>query len=80
MVFYDLSVASPAPRQCIICGKLAAVECLECFGDHHGVGSTSGLDSTAFCEECVEPVHNHHKRKSHRIVSISVPEEFLSNR
>lgn len=64
-----------APRQCIICGKLATQECLECYGDQ-----SPGLDSTAFCDPCLTTVHNHHKRRNHRATKLSVPDEYHSNR
>ena len=57
-----------APRQCIICGKLASFECLSCFGDHG-----SGLDSTAFCDGCHERVHAHAKRRDHKPNPLNVP-------
>ena len=57
-----------APRQCIICGKLASFECLSCFGDHG-----TGLDSTAFCDECHHRVHNHVKRRNHKATPLKVP-------
>ena len=60
-----------APRQCIICGKLAIFECLKCFGDHG-----SGLDSTAFCNNCCKTVHAHIKRQNHKPKELQVPEEF----
>ena len=41
----------PAPRQCIICGKLAEYECRECFGQ-----CGSGLESIAFCAKCMDKV------------------------
>ena len=31
-------VIENSPRQCIICGKLATLECLECNGEHGGGG------------------------------------------
>lgn len=61
-----------APRQCIICGKIALLECQECFGNH-----TSGLDSTAFCEPCLVAVHNHHKRRDHKAQKLKLPKEFF---
>jgi len=64
-------VIEDSPRQCIICGKLASFECLSCFGDHG-----TGLDSTAFCDECHHRVHNHSKRRSHKSTLLKVPEEF----
>ena len=46
-------------------------ECLKCFGDHG-----SGLDSTAFCDNCCKTVHAHIKRQSHKPKELEVPEEF----
>ncbi len=63
-----------APRQCIICGKLATLECLDCFGDHG-----SGLDSTAFCDSCLTPVHTHHKRRNHKPTELRAPREYLEH-
>lgn len=62
-----------APRQCIVCGKLAGWECTECFGDHG-----AGLDSTAFCETCLTRVHNHMKRRKHKMNQLKVPQEYLA--
>ena len=67
----------PAPRQCIICGKLATLECLECNGEHGCGGGL--LDSTAFCDSCLTPVHNHHKRRSHQPTQLRVPKEYLQH-
>ena len=60
-----------APRQCIICGKLAVFECLKCFGDHG-----TGLDSTAFCDSCFKTAHAHAKRLNHKPKELKVPGEF----
>ena len=62
-----------APRQCIVCGKLAGWECAECFGDHG-----EGLDSTAFCETCLTRVHNHMKRRKHKMNQLKVPQEYVA--
>ena len=64
----DFVLHFSAPRQCIICGKLASFECLSCFGDHG-----SGLDSTAFCDGCHERVHAHAKRRDHKPNPLNVP-------
>ena len=70
-----------APRQCIICGKLATLECLQCYGDHGTDLDSKGLDSTAFCESCLTPNHNHHRRRSHKTpTQLQVPPEYLANR
>ena len=62
--FLDITdVIENSPRQCIICGKLATLECLDCNGEHGGGGL---LESTAFCDSCLTPVHNHHKRRDHK--------------
>lgn len=50
MLFFDITIA---PRQCIICGKLAEYECRECFGQ-----CGSGLESIAFCAKCMDKVCN----------------------
>ena len=71
--FLHWNILILAPRQCIICGKLAKFECLKCFGDHG-----SGLDSTAFCENCCKTVHAHIKRQSHKPKELQVPEEFTT--
>lgn len=68
-------VIEDAPRQCIVCGKLASYECPECFGDHG-----SGLDSTSFCDTCLNRVHNHHKRRNHKTSRLQVPQEYLTQR
>ena len=62
-----------APRQCIVCGKLAGFECGECFGEHG-----EGLDSTAFCETCLARVHNNPKRRKHKMNQLKVPQEYLA--
>lgn len=49
-----------APRQCTVCGRIATWECRECIGEC-GVG----LESTAFCEPCLETVHSHNRRSGH---------------
>lgn len=61
-----------APRQCIVCGRLAKFECRECFDDC----SNAGLESTAFCLECLRTVHRHEKRKHHRPSNLEVSPEF----
>jgi len=66
-------VIEDAPRQCIVCGKLAGWECAECFGDHG-----EGLDSTAFCETCLTRVHNHQKRRKHKMNQLKVPQEYFA--
>ena len=57
-----------APRQCVICGVLAEVECAQCFGDHD-----SGLQSTAFCAACLGRTHQHARRANHRTDPLKAP-------
>ena len=33
--------------------------------------------STAFCDSCLTPVHNHHKRRDHKSTRLEVPQEYL---
>lgn len=40
-----------APRECVICGDLAAFECKECYQVHG-----AGLNTIAFCEGCKKTV------------------------
>merc|ERR1712029_191953 len=70
-LLYVTDVIEDSPRQCIICGKLGSFECLSCFGDHG-----TGLDSTAFCDECYNRVHIHVKRRNHKPTHLKVPPEF----
>lgn len=60
-----------APRQCIVCGKLARWECRECFGEHD-----VGLESTAFCTECRDKTHSHVKRAGHHPKPLKVSPDF----
>nr|CAD7411334.1 unnamed protein product [Timema poppensis] len=59
------------PRQCTVCGKLAEFECKECFGQ-----CGAGLESTAFCGQCLETAHSHQRRSSHAWRHLTVPVEF----
>ncbi|XP_065164082.1 ubiquitin carboxyl-terminal hydrolase CYLD [Atheta coriaria] len=59
-----------SPRQCTVCGKLAEFECRDCFGE-----CGEGLESTAFCNSCLEMAHKH-LRKSHKPVALEVPPDF----
>ncbi|XP_012260175.2 ubiquitin carboxyl-terminal hydrolase CYLD [Athalia rosae] len=64
-------IIDDSPRQCTVCGKLAEFECKECYGQC-GVG----LESIAFCVKCLEKVHSHEKRTSHKPKKLTVPMEF----
>lgn len=68
-MIFDLS----APRQCTICGNLAEFECRECYGV---LQSGSGLESTAFCKNCLATAHSHHKRLKHKAKPLSIPHDF----
>ncbi|XP_053983257.1 ubiquitin carboxyl-terminal hydrolase CYLD [Hylaeus anthracinus] len=64
-------IIEDSPRQCTICGKLAEFECKECYGQC-GVG----LESIAFCLQCLEKVHRHERRTNHEPKKLVVPMEF----
>ncbi|XP_015175056.1 PREDICTED: ubiquitin carboxyl-terminal hydrolase CYLD [Polistes dominula] len=64
-------IIEDSPRQCTVCGKLAEFECKECYGEC-GVG----LESIAFCVECLKTVHRHEHRTNHEPKKLSVPVEF----
>nr|CAD7424352.1 unnamed protein product [Timema monikensis] len=64
-------IIEDSPRQCTVCGKLAEFECKECFGQ-----CGAGLESTAFCGQCLETAHSHQRRSSHAWRHLTVPVEF----
>lgn len=64
-------IIEDSPRQCTVCGKLAEFECKECYGQC-GVG----LESIAFCLQCLEKVHRHERRTNHEPKKLNVPVEF----
>ncbi|XP_039303224.1 ubiquitin carboxyl-terminal hydrolase CYLD isoform X1 [Solenopsis invicta] len=64
-------IIEDSPRQCTVCGKLAEFECKECYGQC-GVG----LESIAFCLQCLEKVHRHERRTNHEPKKLNVPMEF----
>ncbi|EZA58756.1 Ubiquitin carboxyl-terminal hydrolase CYLD [Ooceraea biroi] len=64
-------IIEDSPRQCTVCGKLAEFECKECYGQC-GVG----LESIAFCFQCLEKVHRHERRTNHEPKKLIVPMEF----
>ncbi|XP_022239709.1 ubiquitin carboxyl-terminal hydrolase CYLD-like isoform X2 [Limulus polyphemus] len=64
-------VLADSPRQCIICGQVAEYECKECFGQFG-----DGLESTAFCQRCLDKSHGHQKRAHHTTNQLCVPQEF----
>lgn len=68
-------VIEGSPRQCIVCGKLANWECKECFAE---CPSSAGLESTAYCLDCLRTAHKHEKRQRHKPRELSVNEDFLA--
>lgn len=62
-------IIQDSPRQCVICGLLATRECLPCYGDRD-----SGLQSTAFCEKCLQQTHRHPLRKKHKQTLLGKPQ------
>ncbi|XP_018015832.1 ubiquitin carboxyl-terminal hydrolase CYLD isoform X2 [Hyalella azteca] len=65
-------VIEDSPRQCNICGQVAEFECPQCFGQ-----CGSGLESIAFCDNCLRTVHNHKERDRHESVrKLCVPLEY----
>ncbi|XP_047361762.1 ubiquitin carboxyl-terminal hydrolase CYLD isoform X2 [Vespa velutina] len=64
-------IIEDSPRQCTVCGKLAEFECKECYGE-----CGEGLESIAFCVECLKTVHRHEHRTNHEPKKLSVPVEF----
>ncbi|KAL1513179.1 hypothetical protein ABEB36_002624 [Hypothenemus hampei] len=68
-------VIEGSPRQCIVCGRLAFWECRECFAE---CSSTAGLESTAYCTECLRTAHKHEKRQRHKPRELLIDEDFLA--
>ncbi|XP_054283750.1 ubiquitin carboxyl-terminal hydrolase CYLD isoform X2 [Macrosteles quadrilineatus] len=66
-------VIEDSPRQCTVCGKLAEFECKECFDQ--GL-CEEGLQSIAFCTQCLDTAHSHQKRSRHTWRRLEVPQEF----
>lgn len=68
------NIPFPAPRQCTVCGCLAEHECRDCFGMMQG--SIDSLESTAFCQTCLEKAHTHVKRQNHTPSPLTVPKDY----
>nr|CAG4644669.1 EOG090X03LH [Leptodora kindtii] len=66
-------VLENSPRQCIVCGRLAEMECQQCLGQ-----CGTGLESIAFCTSCLHKVHSHKKRTTHKAQPLQVPAEFAA--
>ncbi|XP_019727321.1 ubiquitin carboxyl-terminal hydrolase CYLD isoform X1 [Hippocampus comes] len=65
---------SQGPQQCILCGKLAQEECLDCFEEP--VFSQTGCK--VFCELCSVQVHSHPQRRSHQAAPLDIPEGYVA--
>nr|CAG4646923.1 EOG090X03LH [Megafenestra aurita]SVE92296.1 EOG090X03LH [Megafenestra aurita] len=66
-------VLENSPRQCIVCGHLAEMECQQCLGQ-----CGTGLESIAFCAPCLHKVHSHKKRTTHQAQPLKVPADFAA--
>ncbi|EFX87054.1 hypothetical protein DAPPUDRAFT_187419 [Daphnia pulex] len=66
-------VLENSPRQCIVCGHLAEMECQQCLGQ-----CGSGLESIAFCSPCLYKVHSHKKRTTHQAQPLQVPADYAA--
>ncbi|KAM9848407.1 ubiquitin carboxyl-terminal hydrolase CYLD [Aulostomus maculatus] len=64
---------SEGPQQCMLCGKLAEVECIDCFNDP--VFSLTGCK--IFCVECSSQVHSHPRRQRHQTAALDIPKGYL---
>ncbi|XP_031616981.1 ubiquitin carboxyl-terminal hydrolase CYLD [Contarinia nasturtii] len=63
-----------SPRQCCVCGKLAELECKQCYGS---LQFGAGLETTSFCRTCLDKVHSHDRRTNHIPQELKVPHDFL---
>nr|CAG4636049.1 EOG090X03LH [Eubosmina coregoni]SVE69706.1 EOG090X03LH [Eubosmina coregoni] len=66
-------VLENSPRQCIVCGHLAEMECQQCLGQ-----CGTGLESISFCSRCLVKAHSHKKRTTHQAQSLQVPADFAA--
>lgn len=75
IIFLKITTFFPlAPRQCCVCGKLAELECKDCYGS---LQFGAGLETTSFCRTCLEKVHSHDRRTNHISQELKVPHDFL---
>ncbi|XP_054641812.1 ubiquitin carboxyl-terminal hydrolase CYLD isoform X3 [Dunckerocampus dactyliophorus] len=63
-----------SPRQCFICGQLAAHECLQCLPDH----KLHQGRIKQYCGTCNTQVHTHPSRQGHSPKPLSVPAEVAT--
>lgn len=57
-----------------MCGKLAELECKQCYGS---LQFGAGLETTSFCRTCLDKVHSHDRRTNHIPQELKVPHDFL---
>ncbi|KAJ8278205.1 hypothetical protein GJAV_G00085050 [Gymnothorax javanicus] len=69
----DISdLLSENPRECVLCGQLAVMECNACFTD-----PTFGRTGfKQFCAACSDKVHQHPSRRSHQPSRLVLPDGF----
>lgn len=67
---------SEGPQQCMLCGTLARVECVDCFKDP--LFSPTGFK--VFCKKCSEQVHSHPQRHSHKPASLEIPKGYVGRK
>ncbi|XP_064598934.1 ubiquitin carboxyl-terminal hydrolase CYLD-like isoform X2 [Liolophura sinensis] len=65
-------VLENAPRDCVICGDIAAFECKDCYKLHN-------TNLNTFCETCNHTNHKHCSRVNHKPKRIKVNEDFKNN-
>ncbi|KAJ8389015.1 hypothetical protein AAFF_G00124120 [Aldrovandia affinis] len=69
----DISdLLSESPRECVLCGQLAGMECTDCFKDP-AFGITGFKQ---FCRTCSTQVHSHPQRKTHHPSPLRLPEGY----
>ncbi|XP_078542763.1 ubiquitin carboxyl-terminal hydrolase CYLD-like isoform X2 [Lissotriton helveticus] len=61
-----------SPRECIVCGELATLECPECFKDMMFGNSLV----KQYCDKCCKQAHTHYMRKGHKPMKLKNPSSF----
>uniref|UniRef100_A0A3Q4MCR2 ubiquitinyl hydrolase 1 n=1 Tax=Neolamprologus brichardi TaxID=32507 RepID=A0A3Q4MCR2_NEOBR len=72
----DVTDLLSEPQQCMLCGTLARVECVDCFKDP--LFSPTGFK--VFCKKCSEQVHSHPQRRSHKPASLEIPKGYVGRK
>ncbi|MBN3304926.1 CYLD hydrolase, partial [Amia calva] len=62
------------PRECFVCGGLAAVECYACVSDRRLMPGRI----KQYCRPCEKQVHSHRLRRDHRPRELTLPHSFSS--